>query len=205
MLESLAALVEESCSTDCSSDSCFRNWLIVQSHHDFCLHDEVPEAVEDSFHDYEDVCEEECIIFRRRDPVLADCPAAVCEGSKGDNAFAAMVEADCMSDCSSETCSTNYKILRTEHDNCENGGVGMTAETGLHDLEEICEAQNCNSLFTDEDVAAQLVCVPEEEEEEDDHDEHDHDEEKEEMSSGASVIVQLSKIMAAISGAALMF
>jgi hypothetical protein len=42
------ALVSD-CLTDCSSAACKKNWAIVESHHDFCLHDQVPLEVKLAF------------------------------------------------------------------------------------------------------------------------------------------------------------
>jgi hypothetical protein len=157
MLDTLAALIADDCSTDCSSAACHKNFLIVQSHHDFCLDDDVPPPVEDAFHDFEDACEH-CSITRKRDPDLSNCPVAACD-ARGDVAYQALLTEGCVNACSSSTCGSNYQILRAEHDNCDEGTVSESAETGLHALEEICEAFNCNSLLTDGRVAEQLICT----------------------------------------------
>jgi hypothetical protein len=80
-LETLTALIADDCSTDCSCAACKKNFLIVQSHHDFYLHDEVPSPVE--------VCEH-CAITRKRDPDQSDCPVAVCD-NRGDEAYGALL------------------------------------------------------------------------------------------------------------------
>jgi hypothetical protein len=160
MLDTLAALIADDCSTDCSSAACHKNFLIVQSHHDFCLHDEVPPPVEDAFHDYEETCEH-CAITRKRDPDLSNCPVHVCD-NRGDEAYQALLTEGCVNECSSSTCGINYQILRSEHDNCEDGTISQSAETGIHDLEEMCVAFNCNSLLTNERIADQLICTPHE-------------------------------------------
>jgi hypothetical protein len=159
LLDTLAALIADDCSTDCSSAACHKNFLIVQSHHDFCLHDEVPSPVEDAFHDFEAVCEH-CAITRKRDPDLSNCPVSVCD-NRGDEAYQALLTEGCVNACSSSTCANNYQILRSEHDNCDDGTISESAETGIHDLEEICEAFNCNSLLTDQRVTEQLICTEE--------------------------------------------
>jgi hypothetical protein len=182
MLDTLAALIADDCSTDCSSAACKKNFLIVQSHHDFCLHDEVPSPVEDAFHDFEAVCEH-CAITRKRDPDLSNCPFSVCD-NRGDEAYQALLTEGCVNDCSSSTCGNNYQILRTEHDNCDDGTISESAETGIHDLEEICEAFNCNSLLTDARMAEQLICTEEE--------------------SNAVVASRVSGLLVALSGIALL-
>jgi len=155
----LSTLVINNCSTDCSSDICHTNFLIMQAHHDFCLHDEVPTSVEDSFHDFEGKCEE-CSITKKRDPNLDECPDAKCDNS-GNEAYQVLLTNGCLTDCSVEICKDNYQILRSEHDNCDHDTLDVSAETGLHSYEDVCEAQNCNSLKTDAEVDAQLVCVEE--------------------------------------------
>merc|ERR1711992_495525 len=109
--------------------------------------DEIPEEVEKFFHDYDKVCEH-CMIKRKYDPALVDCPKAQCDNS-GDEAFQKLLTNDCLSDCSTEICATNFRILRTEHDNCDNHPMSESAEKGLHSYEEKCEEQNCNLLSED--------------------------------------------------------
>merc|ERR1712087_468878 len=137
----------------------------MQSHHDFCLHEDVPAPVEDSFHDYEGVCEE-CSIKRMRDPDLPDCPAAECT-DKGNDAYQKLLSSDCLTNCNSTICTENYQILRAEHDNCDHDTLSEVADSGIHSFEEICEAQNCNSMMTDEEVTQELFCSKEIAEDED--------------------------------------
>lgn len=157
LLKTLSLLEADGCSKDCSSDSCHKNFLIIQSHHDFCLHHEVPSPVEDGFHDYEGVCEE-CAIQRKRDPELPDCPDAVCD-KRGNEAYQVLLTSNCLNNgCNSTICAENYRILRSEHDKCDHDTLSKSAESGIHDFEEICESNNCNSLLTDEDVIQELFC-----------------------------------------------
>lgn len=49
MEDAMAALQSENCAADSNCDedadnSCFRNWLIVQSHHDYCPEDLMPQV-----------------------------------------------------------------------------------------------------------------------------------------------------------------
>ena len=46
--------------------------------------------------------------------------------------------------------------MRATHDNCDEDDLTQEAEEGLHDLEEVCEAINCNSGSKDVDP---FVCV----------------------------------------------
>eukprot|EP00586_Coscinodiscus_wailesii_P017503 CAMPEP_0172499884 /NCGR_PEP_ID=MMETSP1066-20121228/132188_1 /TAXON_ID=671091 /ORGANISM="Coscinodiscus wailesii, Strain CCMP2513" /LENGTH=238 /DNA_ID=CAMNT_0013273869 /DNA_START=149 /DNA_END=865 /DNA_ORIENTATION=+ len=156
MTDALAILITNDCATDCSSGVCADNFKMVQSHHDFCLHEEVPQIVENSFHDYEDVCEH-CDIRRKRDPALGDCPSAVCD-TRGNDAFATLVSSGCLDNCDTSVCASNYYVLRSEHDNCEHDTLEESAENGIHNFEEVCESNNCNSLLSEEDVRNQLIC-----------------------------------------------
>lgn len=160
MLTALSTLQANTCDVDCSSNTCHKNFLIVQSHHDFCLHDEVPGPVEDAFHDFEESCRG-CHITKKRDPDLLDCPTAVCD-DRGDRAYQTMLTSGCLDDCSTTVCVSNYQILRAEHDLCDHDTLSESSETGIHDFEEICEAFNCNVLTTESLIAAQLVCVKDE-------------------------------------------
>lgn len=187
LLSTLSALEADGCATKCSSESCHKNFLIMQSHHDFCLHEEVPEPVENAFHDYDEACAA-CEITRRRNFELIDCPTAVCD-NRGNTAYQVLLTSGCLTDCKSATCGSNYQILRAEHDNCEHDTLSEAAESGIHNFEEICEPFNCNSLLTDESVAAQLICIEE-------HEEHD---------SGANLFTsQVSGVFVALLGFALL-
>jgi hypothetical protein len=155
-LDALGVLQAKGCDKDCSSDECHKNFLIVQSHHDFCLHGDVPELSEDSFHIYEGKCEE-CSIIKKRDPALVDCPPAKCDDS-GNAAFQGLLANNCLTDCSTDVCAGFYQVLRVEHDRCGHDTLSQVSENGLHEYEEPCEAVSCNALSTEADVDAQLVC-----------------------------------------------
>lgn len=45
MLDALAFLKSAGCATDCSSEACETNYLLVQAHHDYCPTDQVPQDV----------------------------------------------------------------------------------------------------------------------------------------------------------------
>ena len=50
MIDSMQILKTKGCATECGEETapdCFRHYLIVQSHHDYCPEDGVPEEVED--------------------------------------------------------------------------------------------------------------------------------------------------------------
>jgi hypothetical protein len=165
LLDALVSLESNNCNIDCSSQLCESNFYIVQAHHDFCLHNEVPDPVEESFHIYESTCKE-CKILRKRDPSLTNCPSPVCDG-RGDEAYLTLLANDCFSDCSTSVCASAYQVLRSEHDSCADGTMGLTSESGIHDAEDICKAFNCNTLTDESRVAEQLVCIHEKDDESD--------------------------------------
>ena len=142
MLDSLALLKSAGCATDCSSDACEMAYLIVQSHHDYCPEDKVPDEVEDGFHDYDTSCTP-CEIQRSYITGAPNCPAAKCDNS-GNDAYAALVDGGCQTDCSSDTCRDNFFILRVEHDLCAHDTLSRATEEGLHDMEKPCAKQLCN-------------------------------------------------------------
>ena len=167
MLQAIGILQDSSndCATDCSSDVCYMNYLIVQSHHDFCLHDEVPGPLEDGIHFYENACAD-CSIQRKPDPDLLACPIVPCTTGDGNDAYQNLLSGGCLPGCSADGCADNYRILRAAHDTCPEDTLDQIAEQGIHDYEEACEMHNCNPGVVDE--AELLHCH-------DDHGDDDHD------------------------------
>jgi hypothetical protein len=153
MLAALQVLQSSGCSTQCDSDVCIKSYFIVQSHHDYCPEEGVPVEIEDGFHDYDEVCEA-CEIIKMATEGAPDCPAAVCDDNSGNTAYAAAIEAGCLTNCTSDTCRDHFFILRSVHDSCPHDSLTEASELGLHDLEEACVEQVCNQAV-DED---QLVC-----------------------------------------------
>ena len=165
MIAAVTALKSSGCATDCSSAECEKNYLIVQSHHDYCREAEIPAEIEDSFHDYDDSCVA-CDIDHPFTEGAPDCPAVSCEDGSGNLAYTAMLDNDCLSDCSSEFCGTNFLTLLTVHDICDHDALNRAAEEGLHDMEDSCQDIHiCNAV---DGGANQLVC--------DEHHSDDHDE-----------------------------
>lgn len=161
MLQAMAVLQDanNNCKTDCTSEICHKNYLIVQSHHDYCLHDEVPEPLEDGIHAFEEGCQD-CEIVRKPDPNLPNCPAANCNQS-GDEAYQALLMGGCLNDCNTDHCITNYRILRVVHDTCPEDTLDPLSESGIHDYEETCEAHNCNTQTPNDarvDMFQALIC-----------------------------------------------
>ena len=156
MLDALQFLKQSGCATDCSSEECTLNYYIVQAHHDFCPEEGIPEAVEDGFHDYDSTCVA-CDIERDFVEGAPDCPAPNCMDSSGNDAYVALVEGGCATDCSSSVCRDNFFVLRVTHDLCEHDTLSRAAEEGLHDLERPCVDQICN---VGDGQSNQLVCDP---------------------------------------------
>jgi hypothetical protein len=73
-----------------------------------------------------------------------------------------MINADCVNDCSTAFCSSNYKTLKAVHDLCEEDDLSTEAELGFHDFSEACIAESCNVGDADLEME-QLICT------EDDH------------------------------------
>ena len=156
MTAALAALSANDCDVDCSAEVCHRNYLIIQSHHDYCLESELPPTIEDALHVYEDFCDE-CEIAKKFDPSLDQCPAASCTDDSGNDAWTALVGNGCDTDCSSSVCGKNFRMLKVVHDTCPEDTLNTAAEANFHDLEEACnDIHGCN-LSNSSDPSA-LVC-----------------------------------------------
>jgi len=147
MLDSLNFLKTNSCSKpeNCGdSTECEKNYLIVQSHHDYCPEAGIPEEIEDGFHDYDSSCRP-CDIVRQYIEGSADCPASNCLDTSGNDAYDSMVKEGCEADCSSDTCRDLYFTLRVVHDDCPHDTLTTAAEEGLHDMEVSCKMYTCNA------------------------------------------------------------
>lgn len=156
MLDALNFLNTNSCATVCSSVDCVRNYYIVQSHHDYCPESDIPETVEDGFHDYDEACTG-CEIKRDFVEGAPNCPAPNCGDSSGNDAYTSLIENGCNLDCSSDTCRDLFFTLRTVHDGCPHDTLSRASEEGLHDLERPCADQICNQA---DGSSNQLVCDP---------------------------------------------
>jgi len=187
MLDALEYLKTNGCATTCEDETkCHTNFLIIQSHHDYCPEADIPEAIEDDFHDFEAKCTA-CEIRRAFTEGAPDCPKANCDDESGADAYTAMIEAGCLSDCSSEACKKDFTTLRVVHDSCAEDTLSIAAEKGLHDLEVPCKDVLCNAVDGGDQ---QLVCKGGDHDDHDDHDDHaehsSHDETKSEgTGSGA--------------------
>ena len=71
-----AALTSGSCDTDCSSTACTNAYRIVRAAHDRCEEDDMPEAIEDGIHDFEESCESAECNVATKDAGVPTCSAA---------------------------------------------------------------------------------------------------------------------------------
>jgi len=112
---------KNNCLTDCKSDECKKNFAIVESHHDFCLHDQVPQEVEVGFHDLEEVCAKECVIGRMKDPDHKVCEAYTCSNYFAtETVIKTLEDNNCATTCPEATCGLAFRNLRVIHDTCPN-------------------------------------------------------------------------------------
>jgi len=159
MTDALAFLRANNCACDCESDECKENWLLLQTHHDYCDPLGVPGDVNDSFHDFDEVCES-CAIERQFIEGAPACPAPSCEDDSGNTAYANLVTNGCTEGCADkDVCRADYITLRTVHDSCDHDVLSQDSEEGLHDFEKSCFTVLCNTLTSDADDAAQLECT----------------------------------------------
>ena len=164
LLAALGDLSSNSCNSDCSSAICVRNWMVVQSHHDYCPEEGLPQEIEDDFHDFDTMCGSSgCDSSRKAQTGAEDCPIPNCGDSSGEDAYLSLAASGCLTDCSN--CKSDFLTLRTVHDSCPHDTLSQAAEEILHDFEVPCAMHQCNVPGT-AGGDSQLVC--------DDHD-HDHD------------------------------
>ena len=209
-MESMTFLKSNNCASVCTEEEapdCFRHYLIVQSHHDYCPEEGIPVEVEDGFHDFDTACTA-CAIDRQATEGAEDCPVETCDKGPGDDAYAALILNDCGKDCSSDLCKDLYFTLRYQHDKCDHNTISSASEDGMHDLEVPCAMHKCNY----DGVDNQLVCVDDHDDHDhgdehddhgDEHDDHDHDEDKE--TTAAAVDGTSDAASAGLTGAASFF
>merc|ERR1719387_2505874 len=127
-------------------EDCIENYHIMQAHHDHCLHDQLPTGIEKKLHDYEHFYDD-CFVKRQFDSSLTKCPAVDCSDATAMTKAIATLQAGCATAqaCSDKTCADAIKIVLAVHDLCPESSLPNNLEVALHDHEEPCEAQLCNS------------------------------------------------------------
>ena len=135
------------CKKKDASPTCCTNYHIVQSHHDHCTHEQVPDILETTIHAYESFYED-CEIARQYDDGLSPCPAVTCSTVKDDLATVTtdMQTNNCNTDCSSATCKLYFQKVLMAHDSCDEDDIPSAIENTLHAYEEKCHDHFCNSV-----------------------------------------------------------
>jgi hypothetical protein len=157
MTDALARLQSGGCASNCHTESCEKDWLMVLSHHDHCPMDSLPIAVENGFHDYDRVCNT-CDIVRKEIPNAPTCPLVDCVDNGGNEAYERLLTKNCnlKFQCTENNCKDDYLTLKMVHDTCGHDVLSQAAEEGLHALDEPCEAFQCN--LPTEVIATTLEC-----------------------------------------------
>ena len=144
------------CKKKDASPTCCTNYHIVQSHHDHCTHEQVPDILETTIHAYESFYED-CEIARQYDKDLDPCPTVTCSTAKVDLASvttdlqtAGAGNVDCKNSeaiCkASSTCKTLFQKVLMAHDSCDEDDIPAAIENTLHAYEEKCHDHFCNSV-----------------------------------------------------------
>ncbi|EJK71322.1 hypothetical protein THAOC_07257 [Thalassiosira oceanica] len=171
MTDALYFLNANGCTEKGSCDAgtdCEKNYLIVQSHHDSCPKEKIPDVIKDGIHDFDESCIG-CDILRAYTKGAPDCPIALCTDTSGEDAYLSLVEKDCASDCLTDECKGLFLTLSVVHDSCPHGVLTDAVERGLNDLEGPCKEVVCNAGGKDEDP---LTCTEADKAGHDDHDDH---------------------------------
>ena len=159
-----------------TSMACEPEYVVLQTHHDFCPHDVLPTDAEKVLHDFEDFYSD-CIIPRSYDPSLPNCPAVECGNADLFKQAAAVLENnDCSSSCDNAQCKDAIKTILMGHDTCDESALPIVVEKALHDHEDACEEFLCNSRTTPYDPADE-VCDGEEDHEGEEHSDEEHSDE----------------------------
>eukprot|EP00730_Choanoeca_flexa_P018785 TRINITY_DN9153_c0_g1_i1.p2 TRINITY_DN9153_c0_g1~~TRINITY_DN9153_c0_g1_i1.p2 ORF type:complete len:192 (-),score=46.74 TRINITY_DN9153_c0_g1_i1:1956-2531(-) len=127
----------------------------VQAHHDYCNR-VLSEYVTHAIHEFEDTCDG-CIINRKHNENLDDCPSYDCSSSTEVEAAIATLNTSACSDCSSDACKAAFKKLRAAHDGCDHDDVPMSVENALHDFEDTCRLANADCNV--KDLPEEPVCA----------------------------------------------
>jgi len=141
-LEAKAAV----CKATDPPEDCKVNYHMMQAHHDHCLHDDLPTGIEKKLHDYEHFYDD-CFIKRQFNPALGACPQVDCGDATAMTKAIATLQAGCAtkSACADSTCSAAIKTVLMAHDVCPEDKLPNNLEVALHDHEEPCETQLCNT------------------------------------------------------------
>eukprot|EP00746_Dinoflagellata_sp_MGD_P156160 gnl/MRDRNA2_/MRDRNA2_85719_c1_seq10.p1 gnl/MRDRNA2_/MRDRNA2_85719_c1~~gnl/MRDRNA2_/MRDRNA2_85719_c1_seq10.p1 ORF type:complete len:402 (+),score=62.92 gnl/MRDRNA2_/MRDRNA2_85719_c1_seq10:96-1301(+) len=127
-------------------ESCVTNYHVMQAHHDHCLHDALPTGIEKTLHDYEHFYDD-CFVKRQFNPALNTCPEVDCSDATAMTKAVSTLQGGCASAtaCTDKTCADAIKVVLAAHDLCSESDLPNNLEDALHDHEEPCEDQLCNT------------------------------------------------------------
>jgi hypothetical protein len=127
--------------------SCINDFYVMQAHHDHCLHHQLPTGVEKKLHEYEHFYTD-CHVQRQFDTSLPACAGVTCTDQTAmTNAIQTLQAGNCNStqECQASACSDAIKLVLMAHDTCAETQLPNNLEVALHDFEDVCAAQLCNS------------------------------------------------------------
>merc|ERR1711988_1085718 len=103
-------------------------------------------GIEKKLHDYEQFYDD-CYVKRQFNPSLSNCPAVDCADATAMTKAIATLQAGCKTKeaCADKTCSDAIKIVLAAHDLCPESSLPNNLEDALHDYEEPCDEQLCNT------------------------------------------------------------
>ena len=146
LVEGAISYLQNATNNCATKDACKGHYFLLQSHHDFCPHDVLPPAAEKALHDYEDFYED-CHIPRQYDVSLPNCASVSCKNPQLFlDAVSTLKANNCNTTCTSNICTTAIQTVLMGHDTCEEDELPQSAEEALHDYEEVCEDQLCNTV-----------------------------------------------------------
>jgi len=141
--------------------TCREKFLIVQAHHDHCLHDQVPTEIEQHFHYYE-AKYDDCLIQRQYDPDYDPCPGVTCSDTSAMQSATDTLMNGCGikpgTTCTDVGCKAAFQLVLMVHDTCTETELPHELEIALHDAEPVCESAICNTAATTFDPTNEPSC-----------------------------------------------
>ena len=125
---------------------CKDNYFFMQMHHDHCTFDQQPSEMGHAIHDFEKYYTD-CKIKRQYDSKYGACPKVDCKtinATLGD-VSKKMTDNNCTNACGSTVCKDLFQKTLAAHDMCDEDLLHTSVEKTLHDYEEKCKAQTCNT------------------------------------------------------------
>ena len=151
------------CKVKDHSPECEKNFNIINTHHDHCDHDQVPEEIEKEIHEFEHLYTD-CQIERKYYDLGGICKEIECEAS-GTKAELTTAINDLKSNncnataksCEAPACKDAFQKVLMAHDTCDHDDVPTNVEQSLHDYEEACDSVRCNTV-TKTEAENSLIC-----------------------------------------------